>query len=174
MDEEWRPVVGYEGLYDVSSLGRVRRLRFTNRRCDRLLAMPRVQCLGMTTRGYLNASLWRGGHRTLVGVHRLVLFAFAGPCPPSMEAAHNNGDKTDNRASNLRWDTRSGNHADKWRHGTAQVGTRNPWCKFSKQDVALVRRLHADGVRNFEIAKRIGSCQTTVGQILSGQTRVYG
>jgi len=50
-------------------------------------------------------------------VHRLVLEAFAGPCPDGMEACHGDGDPTNNRRLNLRWDTRSSNQLDTVRHG---------------------------------------------------------
>ncbi|AXH49957.1 HNH endonuclease [Mycobacterium phage Glexan] len=50
-------------------------------------------------------------------VHRMVLETFVGPCPPGMEACHNNGTPGDNRLSNLRWDTPKANQADKVKHG---------------------------------------------------------
>ncbi len=52
-------------------------------------------------------------------VHRLVLEAFVGPCPPGMVACHYDGNSANNAVSNLRWDTQAGNIADKKRHGTA-------------------------------------------------------
>lgn len=53
-----------------------------------------------------------------VAVHRLVLEAFVGPCPPGMECCHNNGVASDNRLCNLRWDTSSENKYDWVRSGT--------------------------------------------------------
>lgn len=55
------------------------------------------------------------GKRTF-NVHRLILEAFVGPCPEGMEACHNDGDRGNNRLNNLRWDTRSANMADRFRH----------------------------------------------------------
>lgn len=52
-------------------------------------------------------------------VHRLVLEAFVGPCPPGMVACHNDGDSANNAVGNLRWDTVKNNIGDKYRHGTA-------------------------------------------------------
>jgi hypothetical protein len=51
-------------------------------------------------------------------VHQLVLEAFVGPRPRGMESCHNNGNQTDNRLVNLRWDTKSENNLDRVRHGT--------------------------------------------------------
>lgn len=56
-----------------------------------------------------------------------------------MEAAHNNGKRDDNRLRNLRWDTRSGNHADKYRHGTACFGERHGMHVLSADQVRSIR-----------------------------------
>lgn len=116
MNENWKPVPGYEGVYEVSDLGRVRSL-------DRLDAAGRPrrgQPRSSTADGggYLQVSLWRDGSERRVSVHRLVLVAFVGPAPKGMEACHNDGDSTNNTLANLRWDTRSANSLDRVRHGT--------------------------------------------------------
>ncbi|MBN7395680.1 HNH endonuclease [Mycobacteroides abscessus subsp. abscessus] len=119
--EQWRPVVGFEGLYEVSDLGRVRTV-------PRLVSMGRgyrtvpgrIRKYGhSTTHGYLIVGLSRPGKRraTTALVHRLVLEAFVGPCPDGMEACHFDGDKTNNRLPNLRWDTRRANQDDAIRIG---------------------------------------------------------
>jgi hypothetical protein len=69
---------------------------------------------------------------------------FRGPCPPGMEACHNNGDPTDNRLCNLRWDTHANNEADKIRHGTYFIrarlkGERNGNSKLTEEEVRLIR-----------------------------------
>lgn len=121
--ERWKPIPGYEDLYEVSTLGRVRSL-------DRYIATATGQRL---TRGvvmrlqggddqklwrYYSVGLSRHGKKSRHSVHRLVLQAFVGPCPDGMEACHNNGDYTDNRLANLRWDTKAENGADKIQHRT--------------------------------------------------------
>ena len=106
--ERWLPIPGWEGLYDVSSLGRVR----SHYRGGRILRpWPDAD-------GYLRVSLSRGGVQTIYRVHRLVLLAFAGPGEPGEEVRHLNGDATDNRADNLAWGTPAENKRDQVRHGT--------------------------------------------------------
>lgn len=125
--ERWRPVVGYEGLYEVSDLGRVRSLPrvehwtrgFMRRRGGRVLAQI------LDSKGYPKVNLSLGGKVTQLAVHRLVLLAFTGPQPDDTEACHWNGVPTDNRVANLRWDTRSANAADAIRHGTFGALRRN-------------------------------------------------
>ena len=119
--EIWRPVVGYEGLYEVSDQGRVRSLdrevphpRYGRQRiAGRLLSTRR-----RTNPPYFAVSLLRLGKQTTCRVHVLVLEAFAGPRPAGMVARHLNGDSYDNRAANLRWDSQSENCRDRARHGT--------------------------------------------------------
>ncbi|MEU2013072.1 NUMOD4 motif-containing HNH endonuclease [Nocardia sp. NPDC019302] len=117
--ERWRPVVGWEGLYEVSDQGAVRSLErrvvFSDGRAriqpGRLLGQHRTQSGHLTVRLSLNKS------SELRKVHRLVLLAFVGPPPPGTECCHNDGDATNNRVENLRWDTRSANTLDKVAHG---------------------------------------------------------
>ena len=68
--------------------------------------------------GYLRVTLSVNGIKNCILVHRLVLEAFVGPCPTGMEACHNNGDPSDNRLENLRWDTHLENMKDAVKQGT--------------------------------------------------------
>lgn len=115
--ETWRAIPGYEGIYEVSDLGRLR-------------SLPRVDAQGARRRlrmfhpsrmdgwGHLGVKLRRDGVATSFYVHRLVLEAFVGPCPPGMEACHWNDVPDDNRLSNLRWATKSENRFDCVRNGS--------------------------------------------------------
>ena len=106
MSEKWLPAVGYEGLYEVSSIGRVRSLDkiqyCKDGRAPRLLR-GRVRKLQTHPRGHLMVNLYAAdGNAKMEKVHRLVLEAFVGPNPPGLECCHNNGDPSDNRVENLR------------------------------------------------------------------------
>lgn len=103
-------------------------------------------------------------------VHRLVLGAFVGPCPPGMECCHGNGNPRDNRLTNLRWDTPSANSADKKAHGTLQDarGERNSRAKLSLADVFAIRSL-AGKLSSGKIGARFGVCGSTVRRIISGK-----
>lgn len=90
---EWRPVVNFEGLYEVSDAGDVYSLRRST-----------ILALHQSAKGYLNAKLVAKDRKKMtVYVHRLVLTAFVGPCPEGMAGLHENGNIVDNRLSNLRW-----------------------------------------------------------------------
>lgn len=120
MTEQWLPVVGYEGIYEISDLGNtlsVGRYIAAKRGSQRWQA-PRILSPGRLPTGHLTVRLFENGSGRSYSVHRLVLLAFIGEPPPGHEACHNNGDPSDNRLSNLRWDNRSANVIDQVRHGT--------------------------------------------------------
>lgn len=97
--EVWKPVVGYEGLYDVSNLGRMRRsLNDSGGRAGKILS-PKL-----STKGYFRAELYSGSGRfKRPYIHRLVLEAFVEPCPPGHQADHKDFDRVNNCLENLQW-----------------------------------------------------------------------
>ena len=114
--EEWRPIRGYEGRYEVSNLGRVWSvLRYVLTRQDHTRrAGGNYLRPSPTKSGHLEVNL---GGRTR-HVHVLVAEAFLGARPEGADCVcHNNGDPSDNRLENLRYDDRSGNSFDRRLHG---------------------------------------------------------
>lgn len=142
MIERWAPVPGYEGLYSVSDHGR---LRSEPRRCKWHGTITRNvagKILRVTTlpSGYLQADLRRDNKAAHHYVHRLVLRAFVREPVAKEEACHNDGNRANNALSNLRWDTRSGNHQDKNAHGTMQRGESHARAKLTEADIRAIRR----------------------------------
>jgi hypothetical protein len=99
-------------------------------------------------------------------VHRLVLEAFVGPCPPGMLACHNDGNTANNDVGNLRWDTIKNNQADKRKHGTQPLGERAGGAKLKEADIHTIRRLRKAGISQQEIGARLKVAQTTISKIL--------
>ena len=90
-NEEWRDVVGYEGLYQVSNMGRAYNVR---KKC-----LCRHQ---VTPKGYIDISLSKNGKSTYQKLHRLIYIAFVGSIDLGKEIDHVNAIRHDNRLSNLR------------------------------------------------------------------------
>jgi hypothetical protein len=133
-NEEWRPVPGHEGAYEVSDQGRVRSV-------DRMVLTKtghqypvRGRYLGSLHKstGYIRVDLRGEMHH----VHRLVLLAFVGPLPQGQHSCHSNGDQTDNRLANLRYDTVSANIRDSVDHGTQKEARKTHCPKGHPYDAA--------------------------------------
>ena len=109
--EEWRAVVGYEGLYLASDLGRVRSLP-RNTTSGRILKQRADDV------GRLEVKLSKDGVEKTRRVHQLVAEAFIGECPPGQEVRHLDDDPSNNRRINLAYGTSKQNKADMLRnHG---------------------------------------------------------
>ena len=124
--EEWRAVVGYEGLYDVSNHGRVQSLaRVVMRRNGVHQTIPGRQLKTPTSvAGYPVVGLWRGNNSKTRTVHSLVAEAFIGPRPPGMEVCHGSDGPQEPGIWNLRYDTHQQNLMDTIRQGTNSRVTR--------------------------------------------------
>lgn len=105
--EEWKAVVGWEGLFKVSSFGRVRSFPRLVRDGlgSRLIPGHLMQCT-INMAGYVVTQLSDGRRKAKARVHMLVLEAFVGPRPTGMECRHfPDRDRTNNRLGNLQWGT---------------------------------------------------------------------
>lgn len=152
--EEWRPIKGYEGLYEVSSFGRIKRLplgkQWPYRRTHNNIRKVRI-----TRNGYCRVNLSKGNIVKCFNVHRLVAMAFI-PNPDNLpQVNHKDENKLNNKVENLEWCTQRYNNL--W--GTArqrQNETRHrndPNCEIWKKSA-----LH--------MAKKVAKCSKD-GEILN-------
>jgi hypothetical protein len=163
MSELWKDIAGYP-RYQVSSLGRIR--TWLGRKGARL---PEPWILKQAeVRGYRRISLTQDGEDSGHFVHRLVLEAFVGPRPDGMQACHQNGVRSDNRCTNLRWDTCKRNHADKRAHGTAQIGEKHPRAILDEASVVQMR-VHKGWLGSDVLASTFGVCRSAVVKVWSKQ-----
>ena len=118
--EQWKPVNGYEGIYEVSSHGRVRSLDRTVTYSDGRVRRFKGKVLRATLNpdGYPFVNLCTQGKKEKRYVHSLVTESFIGARPEGMEVCHNDGNPANNHLDNLRYDTHSDNMLDSVRHGT--------------------------------------------------------
>ena len=95
MKEIWKDIKGYEGMYQVSNLGRVRSLKYGKYKILK----------GSKTNGYLQVRLSKNGYQTTYRIHRLVAETFIDKIEGKNCVDHINGIRDDNRSENLRWCT---------------------------------------------------------------------
>lgn len=165
--ENWKAIQGYEGLYEVSDLGRVRALprqvRNTAKSVRRLqggIMKPYLQ-----TAGYYVVKLSRAQKRVSKYVHRLVAEAFIGPCPKGEEVRHRDGRKLHCELTNLRYGTRLENVEDSMVTGTIPHGAKHGRAKLTEQQALAI--IAAEGSYS-EIAKRLGTTKNNARNIKLG------
>lgn len=159
--ESWRPVLGFEGAYEVSDAGYVRSIKR-----EPIILAPRYDRVG-----YIKAALFKGGKYYPRLVHRLVAEAFLGPAPSERhEINHIDGDKTNNRVGNLEWVTRSENGKHAYRNGlsVSRKGSQHGMSKLTEDQVREIRRLGGTMTQR-EIAARFEVNQPQIYRILSGK-----
>jgi len=119
--EVWKDVVGYESLYRVSNLGRVKSLNRITKRKDGILCpyYGKVLKFGTMSKGYKTVGLCKSGRVKTHLVHCLVLEAFVGARPIGHEVRHfPDKNKSNNKLTNIQWGTHRQNQLDRTFHGT--------------------------------------------------------
>jgi len=168
MNEIWKPVVGWEGLYEVSNQGRVRSLDRTATYNDGITRSFKGRVLSPgCVQGYLQAHLGLGDRKEQRKVHQLVLEAFVGPCPDGCETRHLDGERSNNRLTNLCWGTKIENMADKRAHGRQGIGETHGRAKITADDVREIRATYArGGIIQKQLARKYGIAQSKISAIV--------
>lgn len=147
MPERWLPVVGWEDLYEVSDLGRVRSLpRRGIANPNRWYGGKILKPQPVNDQGHLCVSLSLGGVQQKALVHRLVMAAFVGPCPEGEEVRHLDGDPSDNRRIRLAYGTRQQNMLDIDDYGI-HYNRAKTHCKWGHEFTPTNTRIDKHGYR---------------------------
>jgi hypothetical protein len=168
---EWRPIPGYEGLYEVSAEGDVRSL-------PRLIPCAsgesrRFAGRGLTPDpnkwGYLRVTLHRSGRQKRCGVHELVALAFIGPKPVGAWVLHRDDDKRKNIPGNLYYGTRAENAKDAIANGRQVRGSRVSNSKLTEADIPSILAMRSRGETYKGIGIAFGVATSTIFQICVGK-----
>jgi len=148
--EIWKPIVGFESTYEVSTLGRVRRSA-----PGKGTKVGRIRKLINDHMGYPIVQFIKEGIPKSFKIHQLVARTFLGDPPsPQYEVNHINGIRTDARLCNLEWVTRSENMKHAYATGLASnKGERNNAAKLTWDQVREIRQMYNDGVKRKQIEK---------------------
>ena len=140
--EEWRDVVGYEGFYQISNLGRVKSFYSGD---------VRIIKPAKRSDEYLSVGLYKDRYSVTHYVHVLVAGAFLPNPEGKPQINHIDGDKTNNRVENLKWVTGSENmnHAYKIGLANATKGIKHPKAKLTPDNVRYIRKHYVKGSKEF-------------------------
>lgn len=164
--EVWSTIKGYDGLYEASTFGRVRRVCESG---EKIVLDGSIQKLY----SYIKVHLTAEGERPKKKfVHRLILETFKGP-PPDKESqlcCHLDGNPLNNKIENLYWGSYKKNAADRDRHGNTCRGERSSVAVLKDKDVLNIVDLLARGESIVSIVKKTGINDRTVRDVVSGRT----
>ena len=158
MQEQWRMVYGLEDWYEVSSSGRVRRLKAACGTHTGKIITP-----VLSTLGYLEVRFSIRGRQVRKGLHLVVMEAFNGPRPPDHETNHKDGNKLNCHLDNLEWCTRGDNIRHSFRTGLRKANR-----KLTPDQAVEVRTLRGVTPQRV-LAKRYGISASKICEIQTGQ-----
>lgn len=170
MTEVWKDIPGYEGLYQVSDLGRVKSLpRITARveRSGRVVSQPireRILKPAVNRRGYWSLALRLNGESVTHEVHTLVALAFLGPrASNDLQVRHLDGNSLNCALENLCYGTRSENQLDLYQY-------RGHHHRLTGDNVREIRARLAAGEQGRALAKEFGVGETNISAIKHRRT----
>lgn len=171
MSEIWKPIIGLDGHYEISSIGRIRKLYFRNGTACFKLKSPIILKTRKTKAGYITWGHKKNKKGSYIFVHSMMLIAFVGPRPKNMVAAHLNGNKTDNRIENLKWVTQKENQSHRKIHGTFYFGQQMSHSKLKNSDIKKIfKDYNVNGFTQKQIGQKYGISRSAISLILLKKT----
>jgi HNH endonuclease/NUMOD4 motif len=160
-EEIWKPVVGFEDFYEVSNLGRIKRIKAVPGATPGRILKP--SSCGRYSIAHLSAY----GKLTYKTVHSIVAAAFHGPCPIGHEIDHVDTNKKNNRASNLEYVTHPENQKRAREAGlcTWPKGENHHLAKLTDSQIEEVRTLLSKKIKQHIIAAQFGVTQSVISNI---------
>jgi hypothetical protein len=172
MNEVWKNIANYEGLYQVSNLGKIKSLsRSVNGTLGgTYLTKERFLNPRPYTRGYRVVKLYTNGKAKRVSIHVLVATAFI-PNPHKKPVVnHKDGNKENNHSANLEWVTDQENHTHAALAGLKAKGETHGFSKLNNEAVRKIKTLLKSGVSQRKIAAQFSVCQASIKDINKGTT----
>jgi hypothetical protein len=179
MNEIWKDIPEFEGYYQISNSGRLKRLERQvkcKNRPNGFHIKEKILSSCNDGKGYVMGYLEVDGEKIARRIHRLVLITFRGIDPQKPQVNHINGIKSDNRLENLEWCTQYENvqHARKNGLFNDAVGERNGWAKLTEKDILEIRRLKREtNIMNKDLCIKYKISNGQMSQIVTGKSWKY-
>lgn len=181
MKEIWKDICGFEGKYQVSNVGRIRglgfkyKVKFPNKLAHRI-SLPKLYVPVLVghkdkSKRYFAVSLEKNNKYKQYRIHALVLEMFIGPRPKGMHGAHLNGNRLDNRLSNLKWCTAKENMSHKILHGTQPMGENTHNHKLTPRMVIEIREKFRPRIESNSrlLAEKFKCSQAAIADVIAGR-----
>lgn len=166
-NEIWLPIVGYEGIYEISNFGRVKSLQRTvehhgaksglYNKAEKILSPQKHSTKG----GYYEVCLWRENKSKNFKLHRLVATAFIPNPENKPEVNHKDGDKSNNCVNNLEWVTSKENITHAWNNNLVNSNHRKSPIKWNETGVCYESVVAA--------SKETGCDRSSIFKVLNGE-----
>ena len=173
MMEIWKPIKNYENLYEISNLGRIRKIggknQFGNYKVDKMITPYKNE------KGYLRVGLSKNNQRKVIKLHRLVAEAYI-PNPDNLpEINHKDGNKLHNCVDNLEWCTHKQNIKHSWENNLSKA-------KYSKENFSSKKVKQYDKDLNFikewncmsDVERELGISTSHISQVCNGKRKTAG
>lgn len=168
----WAKVKGTNGCYEVSNMGEVRSLFYSNRNLKmRKRNVPLILKQSTDKKGYRRVCFAINGKRNNRQTHKIVLCSFGFEKPDGLQCAHLNGNPGDNRLVNLKWCTPKENQSHRKEHGTHAFGENANPAKLRESEVKdILKNYIVHGVRIMDMARKYRVNRQTIRLILKNKT----
>jgi len=174
IQEVWKDIIGCEGYYQVSNLGRAKSLdrQFTNKIGVVVTFPSKMLKLSKNRYGYICVNLSVNGRKWIFNMHRAIAIAFIPNPLNKPQVNHINGVKVDNRIENLEWCTSSENRVHAMKIGLSKIiGIDSHRAKLTNEQVLKIREMALQGISRRKIVKEIGTVGAwTIWEIIKRRT----
>jgi len=179
MNEKWKDILGFEGLYQASNKGRIKSLARSTKRYNTLIQRytstnqkERLMKLYLNKNGHIYVNLSKYGVTYTQQVGYFILLAFKGEKPKgfNIECSHKDGNALNNNKDNLLWESSSNNNLRKRDHGTILIGSKNGNAKLNDIKVTEIKQHIVNGLSQRKIANMYDVTQSCIMKINTNKT----
>lgn len=171
LEEIWKDIQGYEGLYKISEHGEVKGMERRIKAPQGTRVIKEKTLKPYMSNNYKKVYLCKDGKCKQYSIHRLVATNFIRPARDKEVVNHIDGNKMNNHYSNLEWCTQADNNKHAMKTGLwKNYGVNNHLSKFDGDDLKEIRFLLKKGYTHKEIALRYNVHEATIGKIHRGET----